>query len=389
MSRQQVASRLALLLCAAGFALRILRLAAQPYWFDEGLTVDLALAPPAYVLETIDRPPLYYALMHVWIGAAGADAVTFRFFSACWGTVAVALMYRLGRQVLGRRAGLVAMALACFSPFYVYYSQEARTYTLTLALALSSTCALLAWLADGRRRWLALHALATLACLYTHFTALLLPLVQVGFILAKPGPRMRRLAQWGSAQTAAGILFLPWPLGVSGAMPDLVLPGGVLPPLDPWQHAAHLLWTSMVEWSAGRTLAGWLAPAAAVFLLFLVILGAGSPVVAGRARRSLWPALALPLLALLVLPRTATYFSPKYLMLATPAFYLLAASGLETLRRLAPRLWLGCLLLLVLCWSVALGDWFLVEHLKFALQDGAAVAQALRASLQAARGGLG
>ncbi len=59
-----------LLLCWLGFALRVFRLDAQPLWFDEWLTVDLALAPPRYVLQTIDRPPMYYVLLHAWTLAA-------------------------------------------------------------------------------------------------------------------------------------------------------------------------------------------------------------------------------------------------------------------------------------------------------------------------------
>jgi mannosyltransferase len=144
-----------LLACGLGFALCVWRLQAQPLWFDEGLSVDLALAPPRYVLETIDRPPLYYLLLHRWAGVAGLSPFTLRFFSAWWGTLALPLFYRLGRELLGRRGGDWALGLAVFSPFYVYYAQEARTYALTLSLALASSWALLAWLAGGRRRWAA------------------------------------------------------------------------------------------------------------------------------------------------------------------------------------------------------------------------------------------
>ncbi len=71
-----------LLLCGLGFALRLIQLDAKPFWFDEGLSVDLALAPPDDVLNTIDRLPLYYVLLHGWITVAGVSPFTFRFFSA-------------------------------------------------------------------------------------------------------------------------------------------------------------------------------------------------------------------------------------------------------------------------------------------------------------------
>ena len=79
---QRIRWLLLLLACGLGFALRVWRLDAQPFWFDEGLSVDLALAPPRYVLETIDRPPLYYLSLHHWENAAGLSPFTLRFFSA-------------------------------------------------------------------------------------------------------------------------------------------------------------------------------------------------------------------------------------------------------------------------------------------------------------------
>ncbi len=71
-----------LLLYGLGFVLRLIQLDAKPFWFDEGLSVDLALAPPDDVLNTIDRPPLYYVLLQGWITVAGVSPFTFRFFSA-------------------------------------------------------------------------------------------------------------------------------------------------------------------------------------------------------------------------------------------------------------------------------------------------------------------
>ncbi len=359
------------LTCWLGFALRVFRLDAQPFWFDEGLTVDLALAPPLYVLQTIDRPPLYYPLMHTWVSVVGVSPFTFRFFSVWWGTLALPLFYQLGRRLLGRRAGAWALGLAALSPFYVYYAQEARTYALTLALTLASSWALLVWLDERRGRWLALHAAATLACLYTHYTALLLPLTQAAIVFLsarqeKRGARSQFVLRWLAAQAVVGTLFLPWPLYVRRNLPDLVMPGGSLSPVNPIRHVARLLWTTLIEFGAGRTLAWPVADVVGVLFLFLVVLGVMSPHLPARARRFLMLSLGLPPLALLLLPRTAVYFSPKYLIVATPAFYLLAVAGLRTLRREMRWLFLVCLLLSLLSQAWGLGDWFFRPHLKVA-----------------------
>lgn len=373
------------LACGLGFALRVYRLEAQPLWYDEGLSVDLALSPPVYVLTTINRPPLYYGLLHAWVRLAGVTTFTFRFFSAWWGTLSLPLFYRLGRQLLGRQAGMWAMGLATLSPFYVYYAQEARTYALTLALALVSSVALFAWLTSTRRRWLALHGIASLVCLYTHYTALLLPIAQAGFVLLSAWQdrhaarwRAKRVLTWLAVQAIVGLLFLPWPLYARHGLVQLVAPQLDLPPLNPIQVGARMVWSTLAEFSAGRTLTWLVADSAplgngvplsngiALVFLFLVILGAISPGPPKQSRRFLLVLLGLPSFALLLLPRTGIYFAPKYLIVASPAFYLLTVLGLQALRREARRLFILCVVLIVLAAILGLTDWFFWPHSRMA-----------------------
>ncbi len=357
-----------LVLCWFGFALRVYRLDAQSFWFDEWLSFDLARAPLLYAPATIDRPPLYYVLLHLWIRIAGVYPFTFRFFSACCGALTVPLFYRLGRKTLGRQAGMWAMTLAALSPFCVYYAQEARTYALTLTLILASNWALLAWLDTGRKRTLALYMAVTLACLYTHYVALLIPAAQGLFVwLSRPGKQ--RHLQWLAALAAIGAAFAPWPLHVWTHMAELAHPATdmlIYTPMPPLQRAAHILWTTLVEFSVGRTVSGPAAIGGALLFLFLVILGLRPVDATPQAQRFLSCTLALPVAVLLLLPRTAVYFSPKYLSVALPGFYLLAVAGLQRLRRDAPWLFVLCLALVLLACAWSLGDWFLHSHDKVA-----------------------
>ncbi|MBN1310776.1 MAG: glycosyltransferase family 39 protein [Anaerolineae bacterium] len=355
------------LICWLGFTLRVSWLDRQPFWFDEGLTVDLVLASPLYVLETIDRPPLYYLLVHAWVGVVGNVPFAFRFFSAWWGVLVLPLTYRFGHRLMSRRASTWALLLAALCPFYIYYAQEARTYAVTLALALSSSLVLLAWL--DRRRWhlMALYAATTLLCLYTHYVALLLPLAQTAFVLLSARRiGSRSVLSCVAAQAVVGLLFLLWPLHVWYKLPELIMPELITPPLEPARYAADVLWTTLVEFSAGRTLGGPMAGGAALLFLFLVVLGIVSPYTSSRARRFLLSLLGLPTAVLLLLPRTAVYFSPKYLIVAAPAFYLLAITGLQTLHREIRWLFWVCALLVVLILTLGLADWFFQLHIKVA-----------------------
>jgi uncharacterized membrane protein len=365
---------LLLLICGVGFALRIYQLDAKPFWFDEGLSVDLALAPPDYVIATIDRPPLYYLLLHDWINLAGVSPYTFRFFSAWWSTLALPLFYILARRLFDRRFSLLALMLATLSPFYVYYAQEARTYALTLALVLASSWLLLKWLEDGRIRWLLLQSLATLACLYTHYAALMLPLAQLAYVVAtlfrrprKPSDPSRRklLSMWLIAQAITALLFLPWPIYARYGLPQLIAPEVGVMTTTPLEVGAHTLWITLREFSLGRTSSP-IADGLTLLFLFLLILGALSldETTLAPRRWLLW--LILPPVALLLLPRTAVYFEPKYLIVITPAFYLLIVAGLQALRREMPRWFIACLVVAVLVMVWGLFDWFCVAVSKAA-----------------------
>lgn len=374
-----------------GFALRLYTLDAKPFWFDEGLSVDLALAPPDYVLNTIDRPPLYYMLLHGWIKIAGVSPFTFRFFSAWWATLALPLFYVLARQVLNRRAAWLTLLLAALSPFLVYYAQEARTYSLTLALILASCWSMVKWLDDHRLRWLLVYGLTTLACLYTHYALLVLPVAQTMAVTWISAARETRsnlrgtsadrqlhrqpllkvmhsslLLRWLIAETIVVFVFLPWPLHVRQNLPQLLAPEIEATIAAPLPAAAQAAWTTLREFAVGRALPALLADGLTLLFLFLVVLGTLSPSLTTIARRFLLTGLLIPPLLILLLPRTAVYFAPKYLLAAVPAFYLLLVAGLETLRETSPR-WYWAMLTAVLAAMLAgLALWYFVAQSKVA-----------------------
>jgi hypothetical protein len=130
----------------AALALRAYRLTAQPLWLDELIGVELGragLGAMLYIPVIGPHPPLYYLLSWAGAGFGAADAEwAWRWIPMLSGALGVPLLYLLVRQLAGRAAaGLAAFALL-LSPAHVYFSQEARPYTL-LALVASATSWLL------------------------------------------------------------------------------------------------------------------------------------------------------------------------------------------------------------------------------------------------------
>src|SRR5918997_1186116 len=152
-----------LVLMALSTALRTGALDAG-FWIDEAIAVGIASHEPTEIpglLRQDGSPPLYYLLLHGWIALAGTGEVATRSLSLLFAAVAVPVAWWAASAVGGRRAGAVAAAVVAVCPFFAYYAQEARMYTLVAVLSLVATAGFM------RRRPIVLVAGLTLL-LYTH-----------------------------------------------------------------------------------------------------------------------------------------------------------------------------------------------------------------------------
>jgi hypothetical protein len=195
-------------------ALRFATLDVQSLSGDEGVTASLLRMSLGDMLSTIpdteSTPPAYYVLAWAWTRVLGHGEVGMRSLSALAGTAAVPVVYAAGRALASRRVGLVAAALAAVSPLLVWYSQEARAYSLLVLLG-----ALSVWLAaravarpDGRplAAWAACCALAVA----THYYAGFLVLGEAAWLVASvPGPRRGAALTAVAAVGCAAAALLP------------------------------------------------------------------------------------------------------------------------------------------------------------------------------------
>jgi 4-amino-4-deoxy-L-arabinose transferase-like glycosyltransferase len=367
---------IALTILVLTFALRVYRLGVQSLWYDEGLSVYLASLP---LDETIaqsaatDHPPLHALLLNLWLSVAGSSEYSARFASAFFGTLAGALTLVLGRRAGGARAGLVAAALLGISPMAVWYAQEARGYSLLVALVLVAALAFLRLVSgDGRRRvWLA-YILACTAALYTHYFAAF-PIVAISLTFtydvvrrrstesAAPGaryatltPRLRASASagvrdWLAAQAAIVLLFLPWlPNALAQASSNATyFPGRVT-----WDTVVLDTWRAFAGGDFPHLLQPNLPPPTSALWLAVILLGTLAPLLPSRAATTevvttgrsrihaslmLLALVLIPLFLMSLLAWEKPKFAPRYLLPSLPAFVTLAALGVDALLRLHRR----------------------------------------------------
>jgi mannosyltransferase len=199
-------------LTIAAAALRFATIDVQSYWFDEALTAKLVAMPFGDMLHDIPRteltPPLYYVLAWPWAHVIGTQEAALRALSALFGIAAVPVAWLIGRELVSRTVGLFAAALVAFNPLLVWYSQEARPYSLLMLLAALSLlfAARAARLRSARE--LGLWALASALALLTHYFAAFLVVPEAIWLvwLWRP-PRAALIA--GAAVALVGAALVP------------------------------------------------------------------------------------------------------------------------------------------------------------------------------------
>jgi len=350
-----------LLLVALSFAIRLYDLEAKSLWSDEGLTLRRAEQPLRLVVQNVNlipvdpdyqdganaetfvrtpdlHPPLYFLLMHIWIPLAGRSEFALRFPSVVAATLAVPLFYAVGRSLFNRETGLWAALLGAVSPFYLWYAQEARMYTWLIVMSLASIYFLLPLLDDSaRRRDYARFIAVTLALLYTHYAGFLLLAFELGLYAAF---RLRSKKRVPLAIVAA------LALAVIPLVPFVWRLLDVQPFSFTYRPLGVILREASSSFSLGLTRSA-VQPWWRV-VPFLTAFALGALMIGVPRRRRAWLVslgyLAIPLLIQYGLSLAKpNYMNPRHLMVVAPAFELLMAHGLTTLRR-----WFSPSLVLVL-----------------------------------------
>lgn len=175
---------------AAG--LRFATLGAQAYHHDEIVTASRVLRGDfVHAMEAVgfseSAPPLYYALAWVWTQLTGTGEFGLRSLSAVAGVATVPVAYLLGTELRDRRAGIVAAALVAVNPMLLWYSQEARGYSLLALLTAVAALYFVRALDHGRRRDFTGWGIVSALALATHYFAIFPIALEAAWLLRRRG----------------------------------------------------------------------------------------------------------------------------------------------------------------------------------------------------------
>ncbi|MCW1968688.1 MAG: glycosyltransferase family 39 protein [Anaerolineae bacterium] len=344
-------------------ALRLYRLDAQSFWYDEGNSARIAERSLRLIVEGAAgdiHPPLYYIALAAWRALLGESEFVLRALSALCGVLLVIFTFGLGQTLAGRRVGQLGAWFVALSPFAIYYSQEARMYAPLALCATAAAWALFAllgrlqqaaltpsvWQGAGYaspvapfwREWrlMLVYLSATVAGLYTQYAYPFAMIAQglgvllwyYGYMQSRKFDRMGQILQplaiYALVNGVAIAAYAPWlpiafrqVLGWSVAAQDYVLRTALL---------------DVARWLVvGRTLPLGDSTWAMATVGILALLGLWP-----RSQRGTQPYAAFILLLLLVVPVALLFVFNlyrdaylKFLLVCVPPLGLLVAKGAE------------------------------------------------------------
>lgn len=198
---------------------RIYKLGSQSIWGDESLTLLWYTAGKTFaeawhnIWQAAAHPPLYFIIAYYWF-KLGKSEFMLRFPSALFGIASIPVLYLLAKRLFGRKTAGIAAFIAVLSPVHIWYSQEARMYSLQILLSLASMLFFVKVWQEKRARDVALYMLFTVAALFTHVNTVFLLAAQGVFSVGASIRNTRRMLMWIGIQAAALLIFSPWLLNL-------------------------------------------------------------------------------------------------------------------------------------------------------------------------------
>jgi mannosyltransferase len=310
---------LGIVVVAATF-LRFSDLGGQSAWFDEAATwAQVRGGFVRMIVETArdNYPPLYNLLVWPLVKLFGDAEWVLRLPAAILGIVAIPAIFVLGATISGRFVGLLAAIVIAFSGYHIWYSQEARMYTLLAFTSIAYAWALLRYL-NGEPRSRIPVIVACVALLFSHpYGVLNCGAIALGGLLMRPRPWGKVwLWQVTKLHLIAGAIFLPWALALAVQAVRITLGGFWIPSPTP----------QMVLEQLSDLTGHLLLPMAALSILALVPLR-GRPRLAATLLLLSW-AIAPILLGIVVSLISKPIFISRYVIGSLPALALLAAVGM-------------------------------------------------------------
>ena len=367
------------LIIILGLFLRVYNIGEESFWIDESATVYTTQQKAFEIINDIysttrhapeyfeygGTPPLYFVLANYWTQAVGLSEVKLRLLSVLFGILSIYIIYLIGKILFDYKVGLVSAFILSINYLHINYSQEARTYSLGVLLALLTVYFLISALKTQKtRHWIA-YIVSSALLLYTHYFASLIVIFEYLFLLLFWKSYKESVKKMVISGIGISILYLPW---IPALIRQISLSKGNLMGLgenvaydfmrifvmyNSWfspdletRIALRSIYHSLGDYASSNifqvTMIGWLTILSVLLITALLgwafitsILSGERKITSGFKDKNyafllLWLAipLGIPIIVTLLFPSIPLFGFVQYTIFSSPAYYLLASTGI-------------------------------------------------------------
>ncbi len=201
-------------------AARLWGLTASCLWFDEIFSVHAAEhdwgSLWSFVALDLIHPPLFYALLKLWIGVGGDGLLWLRLLPVLFAVIAIFPFLSLCIELkISFWTRLFALGLLAVNGSLIKYSQEVRMYSLLMCLSLFSMWLFARYLQRGKS--MTALVIVNVLLIWTHYFGWFVVVSEIAAILIFQRIKWRPIL---SMFAVAAVSFVPWGIAVLLAARD-------------------------------------------------------------------------------------------------------------------------------------------------------------------------
>lgn len=109
-----------------------------PIGLDEPFSIFHAQMDISEIISGLkggNNPPLFEIILHYWIQIFGIDPISVRFPSLIFSTLTLLFTFKIAKRISTTQNALLATLLMSLSNYFIYFSHEARAYSLFALLS--------------------------------------------------------------------------------------------------------------------------------------------------------------------------------------------------------------------------------------------------------------
>ncbi|MDA7762421.1 glycosyltransferase family 39 protein [Crocinitomicaceae bacterium] len=172
----------------ANLILGVISLELYPIGLDEPFSIFHAQMNIGEIITNLkggNNPPLYEIILHFWIKVFGISPVSVRFPSLIFSLITIYFTYRTVVIISSFKTAVLSILFISFSNYYIYFTHEARAYSLFLMLTALSVYLIIKITENKALKmtdFISLGIVATLL-IYSHYFGVFVIIFQSAFFI--------------------------------------------------------------------------------------------------------------------------------------------------------------------------------------------------------------